>query len=228
MIEAARAADRFVTVFHNRRLDPWFLSARDIIRDGLVGDLIEINIGIAYAPSLATWRGYKKASGGLMFDWGAHLVDYALHLDESPVRAVSGVLTPDPDAPPEANELHGTLRIYFESGVTANVTVSAADRHCPQRYKIIGTKGTLVDDWSHAPEGSMKVYGRLSGGETTETEVAYRKSRTQDLYDAIAARLRGAGELMVSGESSARVINVLCTAERSSEEGGAPLPLQPE
>jgi len=225
MIEAGRANDRFVTVFHNRRLDTWFLAARDVMRDGLLGAVIEINVGIAYAPSLATWRGYKEASGGLMFDWGAHLVDYALHFDESAVQAVSGVLTSNPDAPAEANELHGTLRVYFASGTTANVIVSAADRHCPQRYKIIGTKGTLVDDWSHAPEGMMKVYGRLSGGEATETEVAYRQSRAQDLYDSIAARLRGTGELMVSAESSAQVINVLCTAERSSKQGGVPLPL---
>lgn len=225
MIDAAEKNGKFITVFHNRRMDPWFLAAQDAIHDGLLGSVFEINIGIAYGPSTATWRGFKKASGGLMFDWGAHLVDYALHFDPSAVAQVSGFLFRAEDNNVEENETHGTLRIYFDSGAVANITVSGADRHCPQRYKLIGTKGTLVDTWDYSNDGHLKVYGRLSGGETTETTVAYRKASPQAFYDNVLQHATGKAPLMVTGESAANVINVLQTAERSSAQGGKPLPL---
>ena len=41
----------------------------------------------------------------------------------------------------------------------------------------------------------------------------------------LADHFRTGAPLMVSGESAAKVINVLCTAERSSLQGGVPLPL---
>lgn len=226
MIAAGKAAGKFVTVFHNRRLDPWFLAARSVVVDDrLLGEVFELNSGIIYGPGPQTWRGYKHESGGLMFDWGAHLVDYMLHLANSEVVTVAGHLRRASGTDPKRNEDYGTIRILFASGAVANVTCCAQDRIQPLRYRIVGERGTLQDEWKWEDTGKMKVSLRLGTGDAAEMEVSYRKSPTQAYYDNIAAHMLDGKPILVSGESAAKVINVLCTAERSSARGGVPLPL---
>lgn len=226
MIEAAQRNDRFLTVFHNRRLDGWFLSAKSVIDDGLLGDVFEINTGIGGFGKSTTWRGVKEASGGVIFDWGAHLVDYSLHFAGSKVKAVSGFFYRADDSAPESNEDHGAARIYFESGAIANVTVSARDFVRPHRYKILGTKGTLIDEWNWGEDAKLEVHTRLSGGEDAVMRVPYHDSSRQEYYDNVADHLCDGKELMVTPESAALVINILETAGRSSQQGGVPLPLE--
>ena len=225
MIKAAKAHKRFLTVFHNRRLDGWFLAARSVIEAGLLGELVELNAAINYRPSPATWRGYKAASGGLLFDWGAHLVDYLLHLSGSEVKAVSGFYFRSKTTNPKYCEDHGTLRMHFKSGAIGNVSISGADRSQPLRYRLVGMQGTLTDEWNWGENDKLKVYTRLGGGEPAVMEVQYQKTVPQKFYDNIADHLTKGTRLLVSAESAATVINVLCAAERSSKRGGVPVPL---
>ncbi len=225
MIEAANANDKFLTVFHNRRLDGWYLAAKSAIDDGLLGNVFEINIAINQYCGPETWRGYKETCGGVAFDWGVHLIDYARGFAGSPVTGVSGYFYRSPKSNPAVNEDHGSLRIYFASGAIANVTVSAVAQQQPLRYRLIGDKGTLEDTWEWGDNGKLKVYTRLSGGERVEAEIGYRHTSWKQYYDNIAAHMLDGAPLLVTGESAAENINILCTAERSYAQGGAPLPL---
>jgi len=56
-------------------------------------------------------------------------------------------------------------------------------------------------------------------------QVPYAKMWYPKYYENVAAHLRDGAELIVTAQSAANVINILCTAERSSAQGGAPLPL---
>lgn len=226
MMAAAEKSGRFLTVFHNRRLDGWYLAAKRVIDDGLLGNLFEINVAINFRPGPNTWRGWKARNGGLMFDWGAHLVDYALHFAASPVRGVSGYFYRDPSMDPGLNEDHGSIRIFFESGAIANVTNYGTNRADVRRYHLIGDRGTLVDDWNWGEKDAMTVYSQLSGGEPVTMTVPYCKTIPQKYYDNIAAALYGEVPVAVTAASSARIIDIFCTAERSHAQGGAVLPLE--
>lgn len=225
MIKAAKQNKRFVTVFHNRRLDGWYLTAKSVIAAGCLGDLVELHSAINYRPGIATWRGFKEASGGILFDWGAHLVDYVLHLADSEVKAVSGFNYYGKSSDRKHCEDLASLRIFFKSGAVGNVSHSAVDRSSPLRYRLVGMKGTLTDEWDWKEDGKVKVLTTLGGGEPTTMEVQYQKTIPQKFYDNIADNLTKGTRLLVSGESAAKVINVLCTAERSHKKGGIPLPL---
>jgi len=226
MVDAAERAGKFVSVFHNRRLDPWFLAAKSVIDDGLLGRLVEMNTGINYAPKPPRWRAFKKPSGGLQFDWGAHLVDYLLSFaGDDEVETVSGELFRLPETPDDRVEDHAVVHIRFRSGLVGHVTSSALATINPDRYRIVGDKGTLIDHWEWGQEGRVRVDIRLATGAVGEMHVPYPKSNAQAFYDNIAAHMAGAAELLVTGPSAAKVINVLCTSERSAKQGGAPLPL---
>lgn len=225
MIATAKQAGRSLTVYHNRRFDPWFLAAKSAVDDGVLGEVFEITTGIGgYWPN-TTWRAYKEPSGGVLFDWGAHLVDYALHLAGSEVASVSGALYRRPGIDAKLNEDHGSLAIRFASGAIAHVHVSNLQYATSPRFKILGTKGTWTDDWNWGDDGKATLTSRLSGGEHVESKVAYRKVKPQAWYDNVAAHLLDRTPLHISPESAAKVINILCTAERSAAQGGAPLKL---
>jgi predicted dehydrogenase len=223
VLKAARKNKRFATVFHNRRLDGWFLTAKSVLETGLLGNVFELNVAINFRPGPQPWRGWKEKCGGILFDWGAHLVDYALHLAGSPVETVAGFLWRSPEKDPALNEDHGSVRICFASGAVANVVVYATNQAAPHRYHLLGDKGTLVDDWDGPEEAT--VYTRLPGGEGGVMQVPYQATVPQLYYDNIAAHFRSGAPLAVSGESAARVIDVITTAERSSLQGGVPLEL---
>ena len=225
MVEAARRNGRFVSVFHNRRLDPWFLAAKKAIDDDLLGRIIEINVAVNFGPTAATWRGFTQSSGGLQFDWGAHLVDYTLQWMGTDIRAVAGFAYRSPGKPADQVDDHAVTHLYFHSGAVAHLT-SRGKAYCdPQRYHIVGEKGTLVDDFNWSDNGHVRVYTKV-GGHRAEVQVPYAKTTTQAYYDNIAAHLADGTPLLVDGESAARVINVLCTSTRSAAQGSIPLPLE--
>ena len=226
MIAAAQANNRFVTVFHNRRLDGFFLAAKSVVDAGMLGNLITLQSDQRYGPGPETWRGFKANTGGILFDWGAHQVDYLLHFAQSEVVAVSGHLYRAPGTNPAYNEDHGSLCMHFASGVHGTVTVSARDYSPLVRFKLVGDRGTLVDEWNWGERDKLKVYTRLGGGEEAVTEVTYRKTLSQRYYDNIADSLCTGATPMVTPESAALIINIFNTAERSSAQGGAPLPLE--
>ncbi len=225
MVEAARANKRFVSVFHNRRLDPWFLAAKKAIDAGLIGRIIEVNIAVNYGPGPNTWRGFTEPSGGLQFDWGAHLVDYALHFVDSEVRDVAASVWRSPGKPEDQVDDHAVTHIYFKSGVVAHITSRGKAFTEPQRYHIVGDKGTLTDTWVWGDSGAVKVFTRAEGF-PAEVSIPYVKAQPQDYYyNNIAAHLADGTPLLVTGESAARVINVLCAATRSAVNGNVPQPL---
>jgi predicted dehydrogenase len=223
MVETAKKNNKIVTVFHNRRLDGWFLAAREAIDKGLLGNLVELNTGIRYNPSAKVWRGWTEPSGGLSFDWGAHMVDYVLNLTDAKVNTVSGFRFPRPDAEPGRIEAHATIDVRFDNGALGHINVSGVSQAVPERFRLVGEEGTLIDHWSDEQK-ACTVHTRTNGY-PAEVRVRYRDRHTQEVYDNLVAAMAGEAEPMVTGESAAQVVNVLCKAGESHEQGGMPLPL---
>ncbi|MDX2109592.1 MAG: Gfo/Idh/MocA family oxidoreductase [Verrucomicrobiota bacterium] len=224
MIHAARKAGKTLTVYHNRRLDPWFLTAMQLIQEGKLGKVFEINVAIGYGHTSDTWRGDKAASGGVMFDWGAHLVDYAMHFAQSKPVKISGWFYRRPEVSPTRNHDHGELRIYFESGAIANVAVSAKDFSTVDRYRILGTEATYSDPWNWKPEmeGMLHTPNPENRFAHLKTPVPYVKP-PGEFYQMLAAHFLDQAPLAVTPESAAEVIKLLELAEQSADAGGIPI-----
>ena len=81
---AALAAQhgRLLSVFQNRRWDSDYLGIRQVIDDGLLGEVAHFESHIdRYRPQVRErWREQAGPGSGLWWDLGPHLVDQALHL----------------------------------------------------------------------------------------------------------------------------------------------------
>lgn len=96
------------------------------------------------------WRHLKKHGGGMLLDWGIHLLDQMLWLIDSPIKDVqvdfSYILGDEVDD-------GFTSFITFENGVKVVVEVGTTNYVKLPRWYVKGTEGTAkIDDWDLAGE----------------------------------------------------------------------------
>jgi predicted dehydrogenase len=221
MIDAAKANGVMLSTFHNRRWDGDHLAMKDVIARGLIGEVFHVEAnGGGWGHPGHWWRSDKKISGGAFYDWGAHFVDWVLNLVPGPVQNVTGFFHKRvwDDV---TNEDHTQAIIRFKSGAYADVQISHIARAPKPRWRILGTKGGLVDEG-----GKLQLFGDI-GGLTARAEIPYQKTDWQAYYNNIAGHLIKGEPLAVTPESARRVIAVIETAEKSAKSGvSEPVPYE--
>lgn len=222
MIEAARKSGVTLTTFHNRRHDGDFMAIREVIEKGLIGEVFHIEAFIGgYGHPRYWWRSDKCISGGCMYDWGAHFIDWILQLIPEPMESVTGFFHKRvwDDV---TNEDQTQAIIRFKNGATADLQVSSIARLGKPKFRILGTKGAIIDEW----KGTFKLATEVEGI-PVETEVKYKESTWPEYYKNLAEHLLDGAPLEVAPESSRRVIAVIETAEKSSKSGRTePVPME--
>ena len=83
LIQLARARQRLLSVYQNRRWDGDFRTVRKLLDSDQLGRLVKFESHYdryRLAPRLHAWREDGSPGGGVLFDLGSHLVDQALVL----------------------------------------------------------------------------------------------------------------------------------------------------
>ena len=92
VVEAARAADRLLSVDLSYRCAEAFRTAHDVVQSGELGEILAADLVFhnAYGPDKAWFYDPALAGGGCVIDLGVHLVDLAVWmLDLQPVEVRS-------------------------------------------------------------------------------------------------------------------------------------------
>ena len=215
MIDAARKHNVLLTAFHNRRWDADYLAIKDIIAKGLLGDVFQIEAYMGdYKHPGYWWRSHKPVSGGAIYDWGAHFVDWMLNLMQPhAMESVNGFFTKSVwhDV---TNEDHCRASIRFAGNRTASLEISSLAAVHKPKWRILGTKGGLTSGW----EPPIKVTTYVSGREE-KRELPFIEGSWNDYYLGVADHLRDGEPLHVTPESARRVIAVLNLAEIAAKTG---------
>lgn len=214
MIETAKRSKRMLSVFHNRRWDGDFMTIKGVIDKGLIGEVFHLEAFAGdYKHPGHWWRSDKRISGGAFYDWGAHLIDWILQLVPGRVASVTGFLHKlvwhD-----VTNEDQVEVVIRFQSGAVADVQLSHIARAPKPRWRILGTKGAILDK----RKGSIQVFTEVQGI-PAEMDIEYKESKWESYYKNIAGHLLRGEELAVTPESARRVIAIMEAAEKSAKSG---------
>ncbi len=224
VIETSRRKKKMATVFHNRRWDGDFLTIRQLVESGAIGDVFKIEcfMGNFAEPKSDWWRARKDISGGALHDWGAHFVDWILQLLPQKIESVSGFFTKK-IWPQTSNEDHAEATIRFEDGRLAHVEFSSMAAAGKQRFRIIGTRGAIEQKGWDTKDGIRVITDQ--DGRTSDAIVPCQKSDWDAFYRNIADHLILGEPLIVTPESARKVIAVISLSEQSSKQGGIPVSL---
>ncbi|MBM3213829.1 dehydrogenase [Candidatus Poribacteria bacterium] len=232
MAEAAKRNRVLFSVFHNRRWDWDFLTVQRAIQDGYLGEPYLFESAIMRYGKPGGWRGVKSQSGGILYDWGAHLMDQALQIVPSKVESVSCQIQHrgwDTDI-----GSYVQVNINFENGVIYRVEVGNLSLYARPRFQVFGDQGTFVktgvdpqepfmirgdiDAAVEEPEHQARVW-TMQGGERREFTMETVRGSWRSYYQNIADVLNNGAELVVTPEQMVRLMQVYDAAMTAAEYG---------
>ena len=164
----AAAAERILRIYRqsnikaqlamNNRFLPAVLRAKELMREGAIGDVLSFNSRYLHSGSIDPLKpmGWKQgAQGGVILDLGAHALDLLSWLcgDVAEVSCATRVLYPsrptrDGGRETELSEDHALMTLRLENGAlgyceVSKITTGANDE---LTFEICGTRGALRFD----------------------------------------------------------------------------------
>lgn len=227
MIAAAKKSDVMLSTYHNRHWDGRILEAvRQIKKEKVIGSIVRIECHMGgYGKPNDWWRSSRQISGGILYDWGVHLLEYSLQLIDADITEVTGFAHHGHWGPQiiwkaDSNEDEGFAVVRFKSGQWLTLTISHIDSKAKEGWvEITGTKGTYLMDGD-----TSKIFAHANGRITT-TQFHNPPDEGQRYYDNVRDHLVKGKPLVITAEWSRRPIHILDLAVRSAKQGKS-LPAQ--
>lgn len=230
LVALAEEAGVPLGVFHNRRWDGDFLTARDLLAEGALGELV------LWESRFERWRPEvgdpvkERNRGGVLLDLGPHLVDQAL-VAAGQVRSVHAVVRAMRPGAVLDDDVQVTLQ--HVSGAVSLLVISALASQPGPRFRLLGTAGSWVKHGMDGQEARLRgdseepevpEDGGLLGAAPDARRLPARPGDWGAFYAGVAACLAGEGPMPVTGREGLAVLRVL-DAARTSARTGAVVPL---
>jgi predicted dehydrogenase len=223
MIGAARKGGVMLSTYHNRHWDGRILQALKLVREKkLIGEIVRIEAHMGgYERPLDWWRSSRRISGGVLYDWGVHLLEYSLQLITAPIEEVSGFAhlgfwAPTTKWKDDTIEDEGFAAVRFRGGQWLTLAITQIDSKGKQGWlEITGTLGTLVLD-----EYYSTLYGHR-GKVPTSRRYPNPPDQGERYYLNVRDHLVRKAPLVITAEWSRRPIHILDLAARSARLGRA-------
>ncbi len=245
IVAQAGDAGRLVTVHQNRRWDPDFATIRAAVDERRLGEVFNVATFVGgFEHPCREWHSERSISGGAIYDWGSHHLDWILLL----LAGEDGALPRTVQAVGHkrvwldvTNLDQVRVRLLWDDGREAEFFQSDIAGVRPPKFYVQGTTGTIVghyrpvaDDHLHVPHGY--VPGHLHHAEApaelmllryegpaglSQTRLPLAPAPVHPFHRNLADHLHLGEPLAVDAASVRRVIGVMEAAERSCAAGGA-------
>ncbi len=171
IMTVSKECGKIFTVDQNRRVNRDFVNMCRAIDKGMIGKPYVIESRVEGSRGMPEgWRCKKELGGGMMYDWGVHLIDQIMYMTDEKVKTVYCIMYSVNY--PEVDD-NFRLTMTFESGLTAHIEISTNNFINHPRFYVLGTEGTMIiTDW----DGTGKVVRKLCDDNRWETEIAKVKA----------------------------------------------------
>ena len=146
MIEAAKTADRILTVNQNYRYHPDFLKVREIISSGKLGEVVQIRVAVHQFGRRWDWQTLTEYGGGILNNHGVHWLDMMLQLiggDEAEEMELFCHLVQTPLYAGDA-ESHAKLILRPKRGPLIDIELTHANAYGQDTWLVMATQGSLT------------------------------------------------------------------------------------
>jgi scyllo-inositol 2-dehydrogenase (NADP+) len=235
ILKVAEACNKVFVVHQNRRWDEDYLVMKQLYDEGVLGDVFHLETRVQGSRGIpGDWRHQKEFGGGMMLDWGVHLIDRLLVMIKEKITSLhckmSYVLGNDVDD-------GFRLTVNFESGKTAVVEVGTCNYITLPKWYMCGTTGTaIIEDWEmngqvmtlkkindkdatpiEAGAGLTKTMAPRDLDTVTSTPIPRVSADVREFYHNFIDVTEGREEILVKNEEVLRVMKVIEAAFLSDE-----------
>jgi scyllo-inositol 2-dehydrogenase (NADP+) len=214
-------------VHQNRRWDEDFLTIKKIYDDNLLGDIYTLESRVHGSRGIpGDWRQEKEHGGGMLLDWGVHILDQMLCMIDEKIKKVYCKFTH------VTNELVDDgfkIILTFESGKTALLEVGTSNFINLPRWYVLGINGSaVINGWSmdgkivrvkswedkdavpiRAASGLTKTMAPRHDNTIFEEELPIQKSELREYYRNVMAAIEGKAEIIVKNTEVLRVMKLM-------------------
>ncbi|NLW73921.1 MAG: Gfo/Idh/MocA family oxidoreductase [Clostridiales bacterium] len=147
MIDASVKYNRLFTVHQNRRWDCDYLMIKQVYASGELGEVTSIESRIHGSRGIpGDWRRKREHGGGMLLDWGVHLIDQMLGIVYD--RKLESLYCRLYHITNQEVDDGFRLELYFEGGLVALIEVGTSNFISMPRFYITGINGSaIINDW---------------------------------------------------------------------------------
>lgn len=240
IMEVAKTSEGIFTIDQNRRTNKDFVLMKRKVEEGIIGKPYVIESRVEGSRGMPKgWRTLKNLGGGMMLDWGVHLIDQIMYMiDEKVVDVYCKMFKIQY---PEVDD-NFRMTMTFESGLVAHVEVSTNNYITHPRWYVLGTDGTLqIDDWNcdgkivrcinKEDEWQEEIFYTKAGPTKTMAPRSEKSTETITIsepldvvdnltvvYNQLLDAVEGKADLTIKPEQALRVLKVMEAAFESYEK----------
>lgn len=239
IMAVSKETGKLFSIHHNRRWDKDYRIIKKLVDENTLGTPYFIESRVQGSrQAMHGWRGHKQNGGGMLLDWGVHLIDQMMMMIDSPVVSVSAHLLSL-----YSDQVDDNIKVFlrFENGISAVTEMSTNCLINNPRWHMSCMNGTVVID-NFKCEGKIMQLKENSDDLQWEDEIVYTEAgptRTMaprpsftmnekelpdvetswtDYYNNIIEVMDGTAELIVKPEQALRVLKVIELAFKSNDE----------
>ena len=237
MIDASKEYGVLFTVHQNRRWDEDYLIMKKLYDEGTLGRVFNIESRVHGSRGIpGDWRNQKEHGGGMVLDWGVHLLDQILMMVDKPLRSVYADLS---HVTNEAVDDGFKSLLHFDDDLTVQVEVGTSNFISLPRWYMQGENGTaVIDDWDLSgkivmvsdwenrdavPVVTAAGLTKTMAPRTDETIETYPLPKVQsdvrDFYRNVIKACRGEEEQLIRHDQVMNVMKLMEAIFRSGETG---------
>jgi len=230
MVIAAEKNKKHLFVHQSSRWDREFLLLQETIKSGKLGKLLQIESKATFCDegwpewgiegSANPWRIKAQFGGGMLYDWGPHLVDEIYVLMGKDPKGVYGILQSGVWSK-EVDDYFFAVLDYDD--VVCQIECSNNARIPAPRWHVIGSKGTFYVQGKAEPFwGDVEISYKKDNGEQIFEKIKLVDVKESGIeggfYRDLVPFLEGKLDHFVSMHDTAQVIKILEMIKKSSVE----------
>lgn len=197
IIQVSEETGMFFTVHQNRRWDEDFLTIKQLYEEKKLGEVYRIESRVHGSRGIpGDWRQLPEHGGGMVLDWGVHLLDQIMWmLGEVPRKAYASVTH-------VTNQLVDDgffTELEFSDGLKVVVEVGTSNFISLPRWYVLGQNGTAVlESWNDDArlvtakgESERDVVPVITAAGLTKTMAPRRKENiSEEIYPHVESDVR--------------------------------------
>lgn len=240
MVEVTKENNVMFTVHQQRRWDKDYRIMKEIYDNRTVGDMYVIKSQLyGFNGNMHDWHVFPEMGGGMLYDWGVHLIDQILDMVDSKIDSIYADLR---NVINEKVDDYFNILIKFKNNVTAEIELGTYYLTPKRAWFIGGNKGSAIIDnfdgsgkvvrTAHLLEnvpgkitmtaaGPTRSFGPAAPGLLQEEPLPEVNVSHRDYFVHYLKALQGEEEVIVKPEQVRRVLAVMEAVRESAKTGNA-------